>query len=42
MKEKGDFEKVNGFGLGNSNDAYAKYFIGKSYLNGKKYRKNYN
>ena len=30
---KNDFEKENIFGLGNPNDAYAKYFIGKSYLN---------
>lgn len=30
---KNDFEKENVFGLGNPNDAYAKYFIGKSYLN---------
>lgn len=30
---KTDFEKDNIFGLGNPNDAYAKYFIGNSYLN---------
>ena len=30
---KNDFEKENIFGLGNPNDAYKKYFIGKSYLN---------
>ena len=30
---KSDFEKDNIFGLGNSNDAYSKYFIGNSYLN---------
>ena len=30
---KNDFEKENIFGLGNPNDAYAKYFIGNSYLN---------
>ena len=30
---KNDFKKENIFGLGNPNDAYAKYFIGKSYLN---------
>lgn len=30
---KNDFEKENIFGLGKPNDAYAKYFIGKSYLN---------
>ena len=28
-----DFERENIFGLGNPNDAYAKYFIGRSYLN---------
>lgn len=27
------FEKLNIFGLGNENSAYARYFIGKSYLN---------
>ena len=32
MNEK-KFEKVNVFGKGNPNDAFAKYFIGKSYLN---------
>ena len=32
MDEK-EFDKVNVFGKGNSNDAYAQYFIGKSYLN---------
>ena len=32
MNEK-EFENVNVFGKGNSNDAYAQYFIGKSYLN---------
>ena len=32
MNEK-EFEKVNVFGKGNPNDAYAKYFIGNSYLN---------
>ena len=30
---KSNFEKDNIFGLGNPNYAYAKYFIGKSYLN---------
>ncbi len=30
---RNDFDKENIFGLGNSNDAYKKYFIGKSYLN---------
>lgn len=28
-----DFEKNNIFGLGQENSAYARYFIGKSYLN---------
>ena len=32
MDEK-EFENVNVFGKGKSNDAYAQYFIGKSYLN---------
>lgn len=32
MEEK-EFEKVNIFGKGNPNDAFAKYFIGNSYLN---------
>lgn len=31
--KKEEFEKVNVFGLGESNEAYAKYFIGESYLN---------
>ena len=30
---KEEFDKINVFGLGNPNDAYAKYFIGNSYLN---------
>lgn len=33
MKEKNEFDKVNVFGLGQPNDAFAEYFIGKSYLN---------
>ena len=32
MEEK-EFEKVNMFGKGNPNDAFAKYFVGNSYLN---------
>ena len=32
MEEK-EFEKVNVFGKGNPNDAFAKYFVGNSYLN---------
>lgn len=30
---KEEFNNMNVFGLGNSNDAYAQYFIGQSYLN---------
>ena len=30
---KEEFDKINVFGLGNPNDAYAKYFTGKSFLN---------
>lgn len=30
---KEEFDKLNVFGLGNPNDAYAKYFVGNSYLN---------
>ena len=30
---KEDFDKENVFGLGEANDAFAKYFIGQSYLN---------
>lgn len=30
---KEEFDKKNVFGIGNPNDAYAKYFIGNSYLN---------
>ena len=33
MKEREEFEKINVFGLGQPNDAFAKYFIGQSYLN---------
>lgn len=32
MEEK-EFEKVNIFGKGKPNDAFAKYFVGNSYLN---------
>lgn len=32
MEEK-EFEKVNMFGKGEPNDAFAKYFVGNSYLN---------
>ena len=30
---KEEFDRVNVFGLGNPNDAYAEYFTGNSYLN---------
>ncbi len=30
---KEEFDKINIFGLGNPNDAFAQYFIGNSYLN---------
>ena len=33
MKEENEFNKINVFGKGNPNDAFAKYFIGQSYLN---------
>lgn len=33
ISEKKEFDKVNVFGLGFPNEAYAKYFIGNSYLN---------
>ena len=32
-ENKNDFEKVNMFGAGNPNDAYAQYFSGQSFLN---------
>lgn len=31
--DKNEFDKVNVFGLGEPNNAYAQYFIGQSYLN---------
>ncbi len=31
--DKDDFEKQNVFGTGQANTAYAKYFIGNSFLN---------
>ena len=31
--DKENFEKVNIFGMGNSNETYAKYFVGNSFLN---------
>ena len=31
--EKSEFEKLNAFGTGMDNTAYARYFIGHSYLN---------
>lgn len=31
--DKKEFDKANKFGTGNSNDAFAKYFVGESFLN---------
>lgn len=31
--DKEDFDKANKFGTGNPNDAFAKYFVGNSFLN---------
>lgn len=33
IMKKEDFEKINIFGTGKPNDAYAEYFIGNSFLN---------
>ncbi|MGI5887802.1 MAG: cupin domain-containing protein [Oscillospiraceae bacterium] len=33
IKDREEFEKLNTFGLGEPNYAYAQYFIGQSYLN---------
>lgn len=33
IMDQAEFAKVNDFGLGLPNDAYAKYFIGQSFLN---------
>ncbi len=33
IADKDEFEKQNHFGTGTPNTAYAKYFIGESYLN---------
>ncbi len=33
IADKNEFEKQNAFGTGTPNTAYAKYFIGESYLN---------
>lgn len=33
VEDKNEFDKQNVFGLGKENDAFAKYFIGNSYLN---------
>ena len=33
IHEKERFDRENMFGLGNANTAYARYFIGNSYLN---------
>ncbi len=32
-EDKELFDNINIFGLGNENTAYAKYFVGNSYLN---------
>ena len=31
--DKEEFDKANKFGTGNPNDAFAKYFVGNSFLN---------
>lgn len=31
--DKAEFDRINSFGLGNPNDAFAQYFEGNSYLN---------
>ena len=33
VNNKEEFDKLNVFGLGNANTAFAEYFIGNSYLN---------
>ena len=33
IQDKETFDKVNVFGLGQENSAFAQYFIGNSYLN---------
>ena len=33
IMDKAEFDKQNVFGLGQSNDAYAQFFIGQSFLN---------
>lgn len=33
IKDKNQFEKINMFGTGRANEAFARYFIGKSFLN---------
>lgn len=33
IKDQTQFEQQNGFGTGPSNDAYAQYFVGQSFLN---------
>lgn len=32
ITNKDEFDKVNKFGTGESNDAFAEYFVGKSFL----------
>lgn len=33
IQSKAEFDKINDFGIGASNDMFAKYFIGNSFLN---------
>ena len=33
MLDKKQFEKINAFGMGKPNEAFAQYFIGESFLN---------
>ncbi len=38
-ERKEQFEKINGFGTGTANTAYAQFFIGNSFLNPRPTRK---
>ena len=42
IMDKAEFDKQNVFGLGQSNDAYAQFFIGQSFLNPLTYPKETN
>lgn len=33
ISDKSEFERINNFGLGKPNDAFAQYFIGQNFLN---------